>query len=73
MGTQKHTLDIKPVAGTIGAEVFGVDLSQPLSNGLFEAIHNAFLEHLVIFFPGQRSLTRENLKDFRKKLWRTGY
>ncbi|MBC7669553.1 MAG: taurine dioxygenase, partial [Gemmatimonadaceae bacterium] len=34
-------LDVKPMTRRIGAEIFGVDLSQPLSNRQFEEVHQA--------------------------------
>ena len=46
-------IEIRPVAGAIGAEIHGVDLSQALSNSEFDAVHQAFLDHQVIFFRGQ--------------------
>jgi taurine dioxygenase len=44
---------VKPVGYALGAEVTGVDLSQPLEAGTLEAIRAAWLEHLVLVFPGQ--------------------
>ncbi len=46
-------VQVRPVSGALGAEVLGVDLSQPLSDEAFAAIRQAFLEHLVIFFRDQ--------------------
>lgn len=60
-------LDIRPLAGAIGAEIHGIDLSTRLSDGTFEAIHLAFLEHLVIFLPDQKPLEPEQLKDFASR------
>lgn len=42
------------MAGSLGAEVRGVDLSGPLSDALIAELRAAWLEHLVLFFPGQR-------------------
>ena len=55
---------VNPIAGTIGAEILGVDLTRPLTDSQFTAIHDAFLEHLVIFIPGTRPLSMEDLKRF---------
>jgi len=46
-------LDIRPYATAIGAEISGVDLSQPLDNATWAAIHDAYMEHLVLFFRDQ--------------------
>ena len=46
-------LEIRPIAGALGAEVHGVDLSQPLPEDVFRDIRRAFLAHLVIFFRDQ--------------------
>lgn len=59
--SQNQPLDIRPIAGTIGAEVRGVDLSVPLTEDVFVGIHQAFLEHLVSFFPDQEALTPDDL------------
>lgn len=47
-------LEVKKIAGALGAEILGVDLSTPLSPGLSAAIRAALLEHLVVFFRDQR-------------------
>lgn len=47
------TLDIKPLAGALGAEIRGVDLGRPLSDGDFAAVKSAWLDYQVIIFPGQ--------------------
>jgi taurine dioxygenase len=47
------TLEIHPIAGALGAEIAGVDLSRPLDDATVAAIRRAWLEHLVIFFRDQ--------------------
>ena len=44
-----RTIEVAPLAGALGAEISGVDLSKPLGNEMFSEIHQAFLDHLVIF------------------------
>ena len=61
------TLDITPIAGSLGAEISGVDLSGALSNTQFDDIHQAFLDHHVIFFRGQSGLTPEAQKQFAQR------
>ena len=46
-------LDIRPLSGAIGAEIFGVDLAQELDDDTVAAIRKAWLDHLVIFFREQ--------------------
>jgi len=44
---------VHPIAGALGAEISGVDLSSDLDDGVIAAIRRAWLEHLVIFFRDQ--------------------
>jgi taurine dioxygenase len=48
-----EALKIRRVAGALGAEVVGVDLSRELPDAIIAAIRAAFLEHQVIFFRDQ--------------------
>lgn len=56
-------IEIRPVAGALGAELFNVDLSRPFSSETTSAIRQALLEHLVIFFRDQK-LSPENYLKF---------
>lgn len=47
-------IEVKPVAGSLGAEVFGVDLGKPLSAAVEGEIQQAFQDHLVLFFRDQQ-------------------
>ncbi len=58
----KH-INVNPITSALGAEITGVDLSKPLNNETFDEIHRAHLEHLVVFFPGQK-ITPDALKVF---------
>src|SRR5437588_7051521 len=49
----KKKLDIRPLSGAVGAEIFGVDLAQELDDDTVAAIRRAWLDHLVIFFRDQ--------------------
>lgn len=44
---------VEPVAGALGAEVAGVDLSRPVPDAVAAAMRTAWLEHLVLFFRDQ--------------------
>lgn len=48
-----QTLNIRRVAGALGAEISGVDLSGALSDQTVAAIRAALVEHQVIFFRDQ--------------------
>ena len=49
----RNELDIRPLSGAVGAEIFGVDLSRELDDDTVTAIRKAWLDHLVIFFRDQ--------------------
>jgi taurine dioxygenase len=61
------TLDIKPIAGALGAEIHGVDLPAELDSGTVAAIRRALLDHLVIFFRDQE-LPPERFLAFARRL-----
>jgi len=47
------TLEVRPIAGALGAEIAGVDLARDLSDATVAEIRGAWLEHLVLFFRDQ--------------------
>ena len=47
-------IEIIPTGAAAGAEIRGVDLSQPMDDATFAAIDAAYNQHGVIFFRGQR-------------------
>jgi taurine dioxygenase len=59
-------IQVIPIASALGAEIRGVDLAQPPAPGVFDEIHRAFLEHLVIFFHGQ-TLGPDHLTGFARR------
>ncbi|MGF1424957.1 TauD/TfdA dioxygenase family protein [Kitasatospora sp. LaBMicrA B282] len=48
------TLTVRPVAGHIGADIDGVDLSRPLAAGTVQQIKDALHRHKVVFFRAQQ-------------------
>ena len=54
-------ITITRLAGSIGAEIGGVDLRRPLAPPLVAEIRHALLDHLVIFFRGQNLALSEFL------------
>jgi taurine dioxygenase len=61
-----RSLQIHPIAGALGAEIAGIDLSEDLDDGTVVAIRRAWLDHLVIFFRG-RNLPPERLLTFARQ------
>ena len=59
-------IDVRRVAGALGAEIDGVDLSAPIDDATFAEIRRAWLDHLVIFFRGQ-TLDDDALMTFGRR------
>ena len=59
-----HTLDIHPVAGRIGAEIRGVQLSGELDAATVEAIQQALIQYKVVFFREQAQLDDQRQEAF---------
>lgn len=59
-------MQVSPAAGSMGAEITGVDLSGDLDNQTFDEIHRALLAHHLIFFRDQR-LTPESQAAFGRR------
>jgi taurine dioxygenase len=58
---------VHPIAGAIGAEILGVDLSEELDDAAIAAIRRAWLAHCVIFFRDQ-ALPPARFLAFAKRL-----
>ena len=67
MTTTTARLDIQRQAGALGAIITGVDLSKPISDETFTAIHDAFLEHQVICLRGQSAMTTRDQLEFSRR------
>ncbi|MGA9866685.1 MAG: TauD/TfdA family dioxygenase [Acetobacteraceae bacterium] len=61
-----ESITVDKLTPIIGAEIGGVDLSQPLGNRAFDEIHRALAENLVIFFRDQH-LTPEQQLGFGRR------
>jgi taurine dioxygenase len=59
---ENHMIKITPLGGYIGADVHGIDLSEPLGADDVVAITEGRLEHLVLFFRDQKPLSFEQHK-----------
>jgi alpha-ketoglutarate-dependent taurine dioxygenase len=58
--TTRTRFEVVPLTEHIGAELHGIDLRQKPDDETIRAIYQAWLEHLVIIFPGQ-TLSQEDL------------
>ena len=65
-------LDIRPVAGRIGAEVAGVTLSADLPDATVAAIDEALHRYKVLFFRDQGHLDDASLEAFAARLVQIG-
>jgi taurine dioxygenase len=61
-----QTLAVKPISGALGAVVEGVDLSRDLDNATTSDVHQALLDHCVIFFRDQNLSPDEHLRFGRR-------
>jgi taurine dioxygenase len=64
--TASESITVSPIAGALGAEVNGVDLSKQLDNSIFNEIHQALLDHQVLFFHDQ-NLTPQQQASFARR------
>lgn len=48
------TFTLKPLLAPLGAEVIGIDLSQPVNAATRKALHAAWVEHAVLVIRGQQ-------------------
>ena len=56
-----QTIETRPLAGALGAIIEGIDLSQDLDNAQASDLHQALLDHCVIFFRDQRLTPERHL------------
>ena len=60
------TLEIRPIAGALGAELHGVNLAEDLPDAVIAEIRQALLDNLVIFFRDQ-DLKLDRFAAFAKR------
>src|SRR5258705_3769263 len=65
-------LDVVPINPYIGAEIRGLDLRERPDDETVKAIYQAWLDHLVLIFPGQ-DLTQEDLLRATTYFGHTGH
>src|SRR5262245_27021851 len=65
-GMSQQTISVAPIAGALGAELGGVDLSEKLSDSVIAEIRAALLRHHVIFFRDQHLTPAQHLAFGRR-------
>ncbi len=63
---RSNRLDVRPISGALGAEIYGVDVSADLDDEITAAIRQTLLDHCVVFFHDQ-NLTAEQQKAFARR------
>ena len=49
----RNSIEIRKLTPVIGAEIAGIDLAAPMDSHVFEIIHEALMDNLVVFFRDQ--------------------
>ena len=60
-------IELEPVTPRIGAIVHGVNLTKSLSDEMFQDIHDAWMQYLVLFFRDQ-PMTPDQHLEFGRRL-----
>ncbi|KMS82780.1 TauD/TfdA dioxygenase family protein [Prauserella rugosa] len=66
--SQTNVIDIQPVAGSLGAEITGVELRPDSSDDVVALVRQAILEHKVVFVRGQDHLDDDLQAGFARRL-----
>ena len=59
-------IEVRPVAGALGAEIAGVDMARDLDSDVVAEVRQALLDHLVIFLREQTVTPQQQLAFARK-------
>ena len=65
---QYKNITVNPIAGSLGAEIQNVDLSETISDEIISDVYQALLDFQVIFFRNQK-FEPISQKLFAKKNW----
>ena len=65
MRNYRH-IEVRPIAGALGAEIHGVDMSRDLEDDVVAEVRQALLDHLVIFLRDQKATPQQQLAFARK-------
>ena len=62
--TLQH-IEVIPTGGALGAEIKGVDVSQSFSPAVSAAVHQALLDHCVLYFRDQHISDEDQVRFTR--------
>src|SRR5437879_4190923 len=65
MRNHRH-VEVRPLAGALGAEVVGVDMACELEDEVVKEVRQAFLDHLVIFLRDQKVTPQQQVAFARR-------
>ena len=65
MRNYRH-IEVKPIAGALGAEIAGVDMARDLDDEVVAEVRHALLDHLVIFLRNQKATPQQHLAFARR-------
>lgn len=68
MTASTTVIDVQPVAGSLGAEITGVELGPDLDDDVVALVRQAILEHKVVFVRGQDHLDDDLQAGFARRL-----
>lgn len=64
--TGQASIRVVPTGAALGADIAGLDLSQPIDDATFGAVYKAWNDHLVLRFRGQ-TLDDDRLVEFSRR------
>ena len=59
-------MDVRPISGALGAEIYGLDLGADLDNSTMADVRKAFFDHGVVFFMDQKITPDQHLAFARR-------
>ena len=59
-------ITVSPISGALGAEIGNVDLAADNEERVYDEIHRALLENIVIFFRDQKISPEQHLSFARR-------
>ncbi len=65
--TPHKTMTIVPTGAALGADVVGLDMSEPISDSLRDQLQSAWDAHLILRIRGQQGLSVQALADFSRR------